>query len=614
MQGVPGGVVAQAAIGATQAEGQSHAGRQEASGAEAFYQSWLAVQCAMVAGVGQGVLVMGAPDQGPFVPVALWPAGQPASSLLAEASGQTLESREARIVKAAALSVVTCPLVVDGQMHGLVAVSTSLLGDADLKDAVRKLQWGLQGVEAALRVRQSQQEETTRERLIATLDLVASVLAEDGFEASAQALATDLAIRLDCDRVSIGLVRDQHARVVAVSHSAEFGERMNLIRAIGTAMDESLDQKSIVVLPPREGEVLVTRDHGALARQYGSDSVLTVPFSVGETTRGAFTFERPAGRAFDGDAIELCQAVVAICSRILEARRLNERLLVARVGDALRDELAKFTGPRHFGRKLSALLLMAAAVFFSFATGDYRVGATASLEGSVRRVLVAPFDGYVASAPKRAGDVVTAGTVLATLDDRDLRLEYYKWSSQRAQYAKQYQEAVAQHDRAQSSIVLAQVQQAEAQMNLLAEQLGRTQVAAPFDGLVVSGDQTQSLGTAVKRGQVLFEVAPLNAYRVILEVDESEIAAIKAGQAGSLMLASLPGEVLPLTITHLTPVAVSRDGRSFFRVEALLGRMSERLRPGMEGVAKVEAGRRKLFWIGTHKLFDWLRLTVWSWF
>lgn len=567
----------------------------------------------MIDGAIQGVLVLGPPESGPFVPASLWPAGQAPGALLAEVAGRTLEARQAQMVQAASTAVVSCPLVLDGELHGLVAVETSQQQEAALRTMVRDLRWGLYGIESSLRNQQSLQEQTTRERLIATLDMVASVLAEDGFEASAQALATDLATRLDCDRVSIGFVRDQHAKVVAVSHSAEFGERMNLIRAVGTAMDESLDQKSIIVMPPGDGEVMVTRDHGVLARQFGSDSILTVPFSVGKTTTGAVTFERPAGRGFDAEAIELCQAVVALCARILEDKRLNDRLLVGRVGDAARQELSKLTGPRHFGRKLGAIALMAAVVFFSFATGAYRVGAIASLEGSVRRVLVAPLDGYVASAPHRAGDVVAAGAVLATLDDRDLKLEYYKWASQRDQYGKQYQEALAQHDRAQSNIVLAQVQQAEAQMNLLAEQLGRIRIAAPFEGLVVSGDLSQSLGTAVKRGQVLFEVAPLNAYRVVLEVDEGEISYIHTGQKGSLMLASLPGEVFPLSITHVTPVAVSREGRSYFRVEALLGRMSERLRPGMEGVAKVEAGERKLIWIGTHKLVDWLRLTLWSW-
>ena len=608
----------------TAAAGTSTAGASEeqhslwllhgaASTSDTFYQTWLALQCSMVEGATQGVLVLGPPETGPFVPVSLWPKGEDPGAFLADVAGRTLEARQAQIVQAAPAAVVSCPIVMDGQLRGLVAVETTQLQETVLREMVRQLRWGLYAIEATLRNEQSLQEQSTRERLIATLDLVASVLAEKGFEASAQALATDLATRLDCDRVSIGFSRQQHARVVAVSHSAEFGERMNLIRAVGTAMDESLDQRSIIVLPAGESEVLVTRDHAVLSRQFGSDSILTVPFTVGSSTTGAFTFERPAGKPFDPDSIELCQAVVALCSRILEDKRLNDRLLVSRIGDAVHEELVKFTGPRHFGRKIAAALLMAAVVFFSFATGDYRVGANATLEGSVRRVLVAPLDGYVASAPHRAGDVVAPGVVLATLDDRDLKLEYYKWASQRDQYSKQYQEALAQHDRAQSSIVLAQVQQAEAQMNLLAEQLGRIRIAAPFEGLVVSGDLTQSLGTAVKRGQVLFEVAPLNAYRVILEVDEGEISHVRAGQKGTLMLASLPGEVLPLSITHVTPVTASKEGRSYFRVEALLDRMTDRLRPGMEGVAKVDAGNRKLIWIATHKLMDWLRLTLWSW-
>jgi multidrug resistance efflux pump len=585
----------------------------EASTSEAFFQTWLALQCLMIEGTVQGVLILGPPESGPFVPAAFWPAGMPPGQLLADAAGRTLEARQAQIVRAASSALVSCPLVLDGQLHGLVAIETALRDESRLREMVRHLRWGLYAIESSLRDQQSHLEQSTRERLIATLDLVASVLAEEGFQASAQALATDLATRLDCDRVSIGLVRDKHARVIAVSHSAEFGERMNLIRAVGTAMDESLDQKSIIVLPLDEGEVMVTRDHAVLSRQFGSDNILTVPFSVGKDTTGAFTFERPAGRPFDANAVELCQAVVALCARILEEKRLNDRHLPGRVMDSVRGEVSKLTGPRHFGRKIGAIALMAAAVFFTFATAEFKVGANSSLEGTVRRVLVAPLDGYVASASHRAGDVVKKDAVLAALDDRDLKLEYFKAAGQRDQYAKQYQEANAQHDRAQSNIVLAQVQQAEAQMNLLAEQLNRLSIAAPFEGLVVSGDLSQSLGTAVKRGQVLFEVAPLNAYRVVLEVDEGDISYIKAGQKGSLMLASLPGEVFPLAITHVTPIAVAKEGRSFFRVEALLGRMSDRLRPGMEGVARVEAGERKLFWIGTRKLADWVRLTLWSW-
>jgi hypothetical protein len=31
------------------------------------------------------------------------------------------------------------------------------------------------------------------------------------------------------------------------------------------------------------------------------------------------------------------------------------------------------------------------------------------------------------------------------------------------------------------------------------------------------------------------------------------------------------------------------------------------------GVAKIEAGSRSLLWILTHRVYGWLRLTLWSW-
>jgi RND family efflux transporter MFP subunit len=585
----------------------------EADTVEIAGGTWLALQCAMLEGTRQGVLVLGAPDAGPYIPFGVWPPGSPPGAVLAEVAGSSLAQRQDLIVSKDSHTVIATPILVDGHLHGVVAVECAPASESRRQQQLHQLRWGCSGIEAILRRELSLDEQRTRERLIATLDLVASALIEDEFDSAAQALATDLAIRLDCDRVSIGFVQDRTTQVVAVSHSAEFGKRMNLIRAIGMAMDEALDQKSIMVLPLRDGEVLITRDHEALARQFGSTCILTVPFSVGDSTAGAVTFERPKTRPFDPDTVELCQAVVALGSRILEARRLNDRSLPGRIKEAMRAEMSKLLGHRHFGRKLAASLAMLAAIFFSFATGEHRVAASATLEGSVRRVLAAPFDGYVATATHRAGDVVAAGTVLATLDERDLRLEYYKAGSQRSQYGKQYQEAVALHDRAQAAISLAQVEQAGAQMNLLAEQLSRAQITAPFAGVVVSGDLHRSLGSAVRRGQVLFEVAPLNAYRVVLDVDEVDITFLKTDQPGELTLTSIPGEAFPLSITQITPVALAQEGRSYFRVEAMLTHNSDRLRPGMEGIAKVDTGRRKLFWIWTHKFVDWLRLTLWTW-
>jgi multidrug resistance efflux pump len=234
----------------------------------------------------------------------------------------------------------------------------------------------------------------------------------------------------------------------------------------------------------------------------------------------------------------------------------------------------------------------------------------------VRRILAAPFDGFVAESHARAGDLVKSGAPIAALDDRDIRLERVRAASQFAQYARQLQESLAKHDRSQLQILQAQQDQAQAQMRLMDEQLRRARLVAPFDGVLVSGDLSQSIGGAVKKGDKLFEVAPLAGYRVAIHVDESEIASVRPGQKGTLLLAAITEQSFELQVTLVTPVAQVRDGRNTFRVEAALaGEGAEqlaRLRPGMEGVAKIETGPRNLVWIWTHRFTDWARLQLWS--
>jgi multidrug resistance efflux pump len=151
-----------------------------------------------------------------------------------------------------------------------------------------------------------------------------------------------------------------------------------------------------------------------------------------------------------------------------------------------------------------------------------------------------------------------------------LRLELLKWSSQRSQRRREQSEALAARDRAQAGILAAQIEQAEAQVKLLEEQLIRTVVTAPFDGVVVSGDLSQSLGAPVERGEVLFEVAPLNSYRVILEVDERDIGEVLLDHSGMLALTGMPGDAIEIHIDKITPIStlLPRRGESDRRTAA----------------------------------------------
>jgi RND family efflux transporter MFP subunit len=287
------------------------------------------------------------------------------------------------------------------------------------------------------------------------------------------------------------------------------------------------------------------------------------------------------------------------------------------MGGRLAQEVRSFTemlfGNGNLFVKLAGATVVGLVTFAVFTTAEYRVTADATLEGTVQRAVVAPFDGYIAAANVRPGDVVTEGQVLAALDDKDLTLERLTLASEKSQFEKEYREAMAAHESAQVAILRAQLDKATAQLELVEEQLARTQVTAPLDGVIIGGDLSQALGAPVERGDALFEVAPLDSYRVMLEVDESQVGVLEPGQLGRLALAGFPADYLSFVVERITPISTAADGRNFFTIEASLENTPEALRPGMQGVGKIDIGPRRLIWIWTHRLADWFWLWSWSW-
>jgi multidrug resistance efflux pump len=248
----------------------------------------------------------------------------------------------------------------------------------------------------------------------------------------------------------------------------------------------------------------------------------------------------------------------------------------------------------------------------SLASATFYISSDSVLEAKICRSIVAPQDGYIAEANVRAGDIVREGDLLATLDDKELRLQERKWQSQRAQLFKEYRKALAGFDRVEVAILNAKRAQADAQLKLVEQQLTRSALIAPFSGLIVKGDLSQALGSPVKRGEVLYEVAPTDEYRVVMKVDDRDIGLIELGQRGQLRLSGIPDLSIGIVVDRMTPVSVTEKGRNYFRVEAFMDKQSDLMRPGMEGFAKIEIGQKKLLWIWTHRLVDWMRLAVWN--
>lgn len=591
----------------------------DASDRAEFCASWLALLAGRIERVRAALLFVADREGEPFGVVAAWPDPQRDLQYLSAVAERTLGERcsvatapDGSAPAADGPVHVGYPVQVGGRLVGAVVLDVGA-GGSGLQAAFRQVHWASAWLLDYFRQQRLAEREAELSRVGALNELMATALEHRKLQSSALAVANELAMRLRCDRVSVGF--EDHAQIapLALSHTANFDRRSDLVRALADAMDEVLDLGVAVAIPAPADDELGAIACAEVARQLNVQAMLSVPVLGESQTIGVITFERNAGPPFDAAEQRMARAFGVMLGPVWALQRAQERSARRRARDASRAALQAAIGPQHPGLKLVAGMIGALLLATALIHADHRVSARTVIEGSTQLAAVAPFDGFIAEGFVRAGDTVRAGQPLARLDDRDLRLERAKWSAEREQLQRKYQVAMAQADRGAMGVIAAQVGQSEAQLSLAQEKLSRATLVAPFDGVVVSGELSQSIGTPVELGKLLFEVAPLEGFRVVLQVDDRDIVRLALGQRGELVLSGLPDQALKFTLSAITPVATQVDGRNVFRVEATVDGPTTRLRPGMEGIGKVVVGERSLLWIWTHSFFDWLRLALWNW-
>lgn len=452
------------------------------------------------------------------------------------------------------------------------------------------------------------------------LQLQTELLGRKRFDEATTGLAQQLANSLRCERASLGWQERNGIKIVATSYVAEVHSRQETARLVAAAMEESLEQSSRLVHPaPETGRPLILLAHDELARRQGY-AICTVPISYDGKFVGALTLERRESEFSPQDGTHI-ERVVSMLAPALALKYENSQTLRRRLIESFHARRRQFLNPETVASKpflfgtVGTFLLLAALLLLPI---TQHVSAPARLEGTIQRVLTAPADGYLHKVHVRPGDRVVAGQLLAELADQDMLVELRGLEAELAQHQNAQLSAQAHSDRTEYSVNQGRAEAVRARIELLQQQIERSQLRAPFAGVVIKGDLSQSIGAPIERGVELVTLSPSSGYRVMIEAEESEIAALKTGQTGRLILAALPARPLPLKIERITPLASTEAARHYFAVYATLeGATLEgnrpTLRPGMQGYAKIEVGQRPLLVDWVQRSLNWTRLKLWSW-
>src|SRR4029079_2619268 len=144
------------------------------------------------------------------------------------------------------------PIEVSGTLHGGGVLDIGPGREAALQRALRLLHWASAWLIDQFRKRALEERDARLARMGLAMDIIATAMQQPQLATSALAVANELAGRLACDRVSVGLEKSGSIDVEAISHTATFDPKMDLGRRIGDAMDEVLDLDVTLVYPPRD--------------------------------------------------------------------------------------------------------------------------------------------------------------------------------------------------------------------------------------------------------------------------------------------------------------------------------------------------------------------------
>lgn len=582
-----------------------------ATSTEPFCRAWLQVLSSRIDGL-QSALLLTPDEAGVYRPMSSWPVDADVTEL-SGAARQTLETRELVIEPVAADggTLLGFPIELREVLSAALILRIGPQSALQRTAALREVHWASAWLHLSLT--DARRSSVVPDGVVAArkvLDALLALQGQPGLFESCLALANHLAPVFGNARVGVGIHRDDRTELIALSGTAWFDRRGQEIAALENALEEAVDQRRSTVLPPLPGRPAAITAALALAlgpRRAGCVVVLGGRAAFGS---GALLVERASELPFSADELLQLEQIARWAGPSLELAAQGDRWFAGKPARLWRTFLERLRDPRRPALGLGLGLAVVLVLALSLVPVQRRVTAQAVVEGSRELVLTAPFDGYVGRALVKAGQVVRVGTVLAEMDQRELALEHERREAARQQQERRFVDAMTKRDRPAAGMARAAMDEADAQLALTRHRLDRALIRSEVDALVIAGDLSQQIGAPMKQGQVLFKLAPLDDYRVILKVDERDILQVREQQDGDLVLAGASELALRFKVQNIA-AAEAGEGQNRFRVEARVLGTPPPLRPGMEGVGKIETDRAPLLAVWTRRAVQWARL---AWF
>lgn len=219
-----------------------------------------------------------------------------------------------------------------------------------------------------------------------------------------------------------------------------------------------------------------------------------------------------------------------------------------------------------------------------------RVGTNATVVPGARRMVTAQAGGIVERVLVHEGSQVQPGDFLATLDSSADRVKLAQAETSLALAQRDLADAEYRRDPAAAGEARLKTGLYQAEVNLEQKRVNSAQLVAPISGVIVTPKVEQKAGTMLAPGDAFCELVDQTHMAVEMNVPETDLPLLRAGNPVALKLNALPTTTIQGTVDRIGAITVQQADEQFFVVRASFTNPGSAARDGMVGGAKILAG------------------------
>src|SRR5262249_17936419 len=149
----------------------------------------------------------------------------------------------------------------------------------------------------------------------------------------------------ECERVTLGMIGRRGVYLDAMSHSAKFDRKSELVSGLEAAMQEAFDQHDTIAFPAVGSTGRrINVSHADFVTRWKIGAIASVLMIAAGRPIGVLTMERAPGKTFDQATLDAASSIAEALGPLIDLKHRQRRLISGRLLDSTKEMLASLFG------------------------------------------------------------------------------------------------------------------------------------------------------------------------------------------------------------------------------------------------------------------------------